>query len=311
MLRFGPAGIPFSLPKRDTLSGVKKVAELGLNAMEVEFVRGVRMGIETAKQVRKIAEKLNISLSAHAPYFINLASEDEKKRKKSITFIINTARIADALGAKTVVFHPGYYCKKIPKEFSCECDGKLQGSFPSILGICGANSVRRESHAFLCNKKDKNKTFSLMVDNIKKAKNIVEENKWNVNLAPETMGRQAAFGSLDETIKLCEETGVVPTVDFAHIHARGNGCLKTRHDFGKIFDKLEKLNLKSLHMHFTGVEYKNGNEKKHLILENGDLDFSLLAKELAERKINGTLINESPNLEVDALHMKRVYDGMK
>ncbi|MBU4186504.1 MAG: hypothetical protein KKC23_09960, partial [Proteobacteria bacterium] len=58
------------------------------------------------------------------------------------------------------------------------------------------------------------------------------------------MGRQAAFGNLDETIKLCEETGVVPTTDFAHIHARGNGCLKTRHDFGEIFDKLEKLNLK-------------------------------------------------------------------
>lgn len=270
MLRFGPAGIPVSSSKRDTLSGVKKVAELGLNAMEVEFVRGVRMGVETAKQVRGIAEKLNVSLSAHAPYFINLASEDEKKRKKSITFITDTSRIADALGAKTVVFHPGYYYRK-----------------------------------------DKNKTFSLMVDNIKKTKNIVEENKWDVTLAPETMGRQAAFGNLDETIKLCEETGVVPTIDFAHIHARGNGCLKTRHDFGEIFDKLEKLNLKSLHMHFTGVEYKAGNEKKHLILEDGNLDFSLLAKELAERNINGTVINESPNLETDALYMKRVYGRME
>ena len=270
MLSFGPAGIPVSSQKRDTTSGIKRVAELGLNAMEVEFVRGVRMNIETAKNVRKIAEKLNISLSAHAPYFLNLASEDEKKREKSIVFITDTARIADALGAKIVVFHPGYYYKK-----------------------------------------DKNKTFSLMVDNIKKAKKVVEENKWNVLLAPETMGRQAAFGSLDETIKLCEETGVVPTIDFAHIHARGNGCLKTKNDFGKILDKLEKLNLKSLHMHFTGVEYKNSSEKKHVLLENGDLDFSLLAKELVERNINGTIINESPNLETDALYMKRVYEKMK
>jgi len=270
MLRFGPAGIPVSSPKRDTISGIKRVAELGLNAMEVEFVRGVRMGIESAENVRKVAEKMDVSLSTHAPYFINCASEDEKKREKSIVFITDTARIADALGAKIVVFHPGYYYKK-----------------------------------------DKNKTFSLMVENIKKAKKIVEENKWDVLLAPETMGRQAAFGSLDETIKLCEETGVVPTVDFAHIHARGNGCLKTKDDFGKILDKLEKLNLKSLHMHFTGVEYKAGNEKKHLVLEKGDLDFGLLASELAERNINGTLINESPNLEADALYMKRVYDRME
>jgi deoxyribonuclease-4 len=148
MLRFGTAGIPISSPKRDTVSGIKRVAELGLNAMEVEFVRGVRMGVESAKKIKEIAGKLNVSLSTHAPYFINLASEDREKRKKSIGFITNTARIADALGAKIVVFHPGYYCKKIPKEFSCE----------------------QESNAFLCNRKDKNKTFSLMLDNIKKAK---------------------------------------------------------------------------------------------------------------------------------------------
>ncbi|MDI6916661.1 MAG: TIM barrel protein [Thermoplasmatales archaeon] len=270
MLRFGPAGIPVSSPKRDTVSGIKKVAELGLNAMEVEFVRGVRMSEGAAEEAGKIAKEINILLSAHAPYFINLASEDEKKREKSITFITDTAKIANALGAKIVVFHPGYYYKK-----------------------------------------DKNKTFSLMVENIKKAKKIVEENKWNVVLAPETMGRQATFGSLDEIISLCEEADVAPTIDFAHIHARGNGCLKTKDDFGKILDRVEKLGLKSLHMHFTGVEYKNGNEKKHLILEDGDLDFSLLAKELAERKINGTLINESPNLEADALHMKKVYERMK
>ncbi len=270
MLRFGTAGIPLSSEKRDTISGIKRVYELGLNAMEVEFVRGVRMGIESAKNVREVAEKLNVSLSTHAPYFINLASEDEKKRKKSITFITNTARIADALGAKIVVFHPGYYYKK-----------------------------------------DRDKTFSLMLGNIKKAKEIVEKNGWDVLLAPEVMGRQATFGGLDETIKICKEACVVPTIDFAHIHARGNGCLKTKDDFRKVFDKLKKLKLKNFHMHFTGVKYKDGNEKKHLVLKEGDLDFGLLAPVLAERKINGTIINESPNLEVDALEMKRVYKRMK
>ncbi len=269
MLRFGTAGIPISSEKRDAISGIKRVAELGLNAMEVEFVRGVRMGIESAKNVREVAEKLNISLSAHAPYFINLASEDGKKRMKSIVFITDTARIADALGAKIVVFHPGYYYKK-----------------------------------------DRDKTFSLMLDNIKKAKQIVEKNRWDVLLAPEVMGRQATFGSLDETISICEEAGVVPTIDFAHIHARGNGCLKTKNDFMDIFDKLKKLKLSFFHMHFTGVKYVDGNEKKHLILKEGDLDFGLLAPVLAERKINGTIINESPNLETDALYIKRIYERM-
>lgn len=270
MLNFGTAGIPVSSPKRDTISGVKRVAEIGLDAMEVEFVRGVRMGIKSAENIRTVAEKMDVSLSTHAPYFINLASEDEEKRKKSITFITNTARIADALGAKTLVFHPGYYYKK-----------------------------------------DRDRTFSLMLDNIKKAKEIVEKNKWNVRLAPEIMGRQATFGSLDETISICTEAGVVPTIDFAHIHARGNGCLKTKDDFSKVFDKLKKLELKNFHMHFTGIRYKDGNEKKHLVLREGDLKFELLASVLSERNISGTIINESPNLEIDALYMKKIYDRVR
>jgi len=38
----GPAGIPHASSKRNTLEGVKVVKDLGLNAMEVEFVQGVR-----------------------------------------------------------------------------------------------------------------------------------------------------------------------------------------------------------------------------------------------------------------------------
>ncbi|MEW6070869.1 MAG: deoxyribonuclease IV, partial [Candidatus Thermoplasmatota archaeon] len=266
-LFFGPAGVPLSAKKRDTASGIEECARLGLEAMEVEFVRGVKMSESTALECNKIASKLGIALSAHAPYFINLASEDKLKRKKSINFILDTAKIANVLGAKHVVFHPGFYGKKAKEE----CYQLVKECIEEILGT-------------------------------------VKKNKWNVLLAPETMGRQAQFGSLEEVIKLCEELkGVVPTIDFAHIHARTNGSLKSKADFDKILDEVELLGLKEFHTHFTGVEYKASNEKKHLVLGKGDLKFEYLAKALKPRNLKITIISESPILEKDALEMKKIW----
>lgn len=271
-IRFGPAGVPLCSSKRDTLSGIKECSELGLEAMEVEFVRGVKMSSQSAAECGKAANELDISLSAHAPYFINLASEDKNKRKRSIFFITQTAEIAHYLGAGVVVFHAGFYWKKL-----------------------------------------KEPTYALIKEGIEKAVEIIKENKWNTALAPETMGRQAQFGTLDETLRLCTEIkGVVPAIDFAHIHARGEGSLRKREDFAKILDATEKrLELKHLHIHFTGVEYKNGNEKKHLSLNEGDLDFSLLAEELKDRGLSATIISESPLIEQDALKMKSVWEKVK
>lgn len=268
VVKFGPAGVPLSAKKRDTSVGIDECARLGLEAMEVEFVRGVKMGLETALNCSKIASKLGIELSAHAPYFINLASEDKVKRKKSMSFILETAKIANALNAKYVVFHPGFYGKK-PKE---QCYELVKECLQEILAV-------------------------------------IENNKWNVLLAPETMGRQAQFGTLDEILKLSEELDrVVPTLDFAHLHARGNGSLKSQKDFDRILDEVEKkLKLKELHTHFTGVEYKEGNERKHLVLEKGDLRFEYLAKALKPRNLKTVVISESPILEKDALEMKKIW----
>ena len=48
----------------------------------------------------------------------------------------------------------------------------------------------------------------------------------NVILRPETMGKSAMLGTLEETIEWSREIeGVLPCIDFAHLHARaGDGC---------------------------------------------------------------------------------------
>ena len=109
-LLFGTAGTPISSNGTDSLSGIKRVHELGLGCMELEFVRGVKMGEETARKVSALAKKLDIGLSVHAPYYINLNGEGET-RLKSGERILNSARIGYICGAKNVVIHAGYIQK--------------------------------------------------------------------------------------------------------------------------------------------------------------------------------------------------------
>src|SRR4030065_1510735 len=110
-LLFGTAGTPVSSTGTDSLSGIRRVHELGLGCMELEFVRGVKMGEETARKVCFLAEKLDITLSVHAPYYINLNGDDET-RLKSRERILNSARIGQICGAKGVVVHAGFIQKE-------------------------------------------------------------------------------------------------------------------------------------------------------------------------------------------------------
>ena len=104
-LLFGTAGIPVCQEKRDSVLGVQKVRELGLDCMELEFVHGVNMGGEQAAKVRDAAKQNNIVLTAHGPYYINLNSLEPQKIGASRARIIKTAKVADQAGAFSITFH--------------------------------------------------------------------------------------------------------------------------------------------------------------------------------------------------------------
>src|SRR4030067_1275108 len=107
IIKLGPAGSP----AKSTLEGIREVKRLGLQSMEVEFVRGVHMGIPLAKECGAEAKKHGIELSVHAPYYINLASEDPKKQKESIQRILDSAERGNCLGVREIVFRPAYFGK--------------------------------------------------------------------------------------------------------------------------------------------------------------------------------------------------------
>ncbi|MDQ1275914.1 MAG: deoxyribonuclease [Euryarchaeota archaeon] len=110
-LLFGTAGIPRSAKGNNSISGIERLRELDLDCMELEFVQGVRMGEKGAGNVLEAAEKRNIALSVHAPYYINLNSPEEEKLKASQERIYQAARIGSLCGAESIVLHAAFYQK--------------------------------------------------------------------------------------------------------------------------------------------------------------------------------------------------------
>lgn len=142
LIRFGSAGVPLSAEKRDTISGIKRIAELGLQSMEIEFVRGVNMSLPKAREVGKTAAESGIELSVHAPYYINLASEEKQIIVASKKRVLDSLERGVEMDAKIVVIHAGYYGKNRDEAikmigFACaEIAEKIEkNKWDIILGI--------------------------------------------------------------------------------------------------------------------------------------------------------------------------------
>ena len=265
MIRIGQAGIPLSCKGRTNKDGIVYTNKnLDLNAIEIQFVRGLYiLSDEEALFIKDYAQKNDIEIHVHAPYYLNLAG-DKEETAMSFEKILKSAQMADSIGSKTVIIHPGFY---------------------------GDNSQK--------------KTMKLIIKNSKRIISMLKKEKLKTKLAMETMGKQKVFGSLEEVIEVCKSVKeLVPVIDLGHIHARGNGCLKEKADFEAVFDKLKPLRLRQYLIHITGVLYENGNELYHLPIKKGDMPLAPLIDIILDRKLNVTLISESPLLEHDAVYVR-------
>ncbi|MCB9358444.1 TIM barrel protein [Candidatus Woesearchaeota archaeon] len=273
-LNFGTAGIPIAARGSPTAEGIAKVNELGLSGMELEFVHSVNIKEDKTSPVFEAAKKNNVELTCHGSYYINLSSLEKDKIHASIDRVLNAAKIANMCGAKSCVFHAGYYMKRSPKEV-----------YPVIL-----------------------KCMKEIVAKLKDENNPIF-------VRPETTGKGTQWGELDEIIKLSQELEqVMPCIDFSHIHARSNGKWNTLEEFRDIFTRVEKglgkKGLQMMHCHISGIAYGEKGEKHHLILKESDMNYKDLLKVFKEFGAKGIVICESPNIEEDALLMKRFYDKL-
>ena len=144
------------------------------------------------------------------------------------------------------------------------------------------------------------------VKELRKAKNPV-------TLRPETMGKSAMLGSLEDTLAMSQSIeGVQPCLDFAHLHARpGDGTVNSVKEWTSLLEAyqaaLGKEALKRLHIHLSGIEYGPKGEKNHLALGESDLKINFLFQVLKEFGCGGRILCESPIMEEDALNMKKAW----
>ena len=268
-LIFGTAGIPISTEDRNTLNGVERVRQLGLGTMELEFVHSVNISEELAPQVRKAMEKHDVVLTCHGQYYMNLNSKEKAKQKATIERILKAARIANMCGAWSLCFHAAFY-----------------------MGM------------------EKESVYNTVKNSLKDISKTLRDEGNKIWIRPETTGKGTQFGDLNELLRLSEDVeGVMPCVDFSHFHARTNGKYNTYEEFSSIFRDIEKRlgkqALQEMHMHLAGIAYGEKGEKHHLNLKESDLKYKELAKALRDFKVRGVLISESPNIEEDALMMKK------
>jgi deoxyribonuclease-4 len=134
-----------------------------------------------------------------------------------------------------------------------------------------------------------------------------------VTLRPETMGKSAMIGSLKDTLEMAKTIpGVLPCVDFAHLHARpGDGSMNSYGEWCRELElyakALGEAMLKHLHIHLSGIEYGPKGEKNHLPVGESDLKLRDLFRALSQFKAAGRILCESPAMEVDALYMKKTW----
>ncbi len=264
MIRIGQAGIPLSCKGRTNKDGLVYTKQvLDLNAMEVQFVRGLyAMKDEEAQFIKDYSKENDVELHVHAPYYINLAGDEEADL--SFEKILFSARLAEKMGAKTVVTHPGYY-------------GKL--------------SERKTLKRIIKNTKKLQSLFKKEKLKVKIGLETMGKQK--------VFGSIDEIVEVCNNVK-----GVIPAIDMGHIHARCNGCLKDRENFEEVFQKLKLLRLKHYLIHLTGVLYENGNEYYHLPIKKGDMPLAPLIEIILDNNYNVTFISESPLLEHDAVYIR-------
>ncbi len=271
MILFGPAGIPNSVKGKGSEAGVAEISRLGLDCMEVEFVRGVKMSDEAASRLGEAAKKAGVVLSAHAPYYVNLCSLEPEKTRAGLERIYQTARKCRLFGGKKAVFHAAFYQGR---------DEKL------ILDEVAARLL------------DLRKKLDREGNEVVLAPELTGK--------PSQFGSLRELIRLSGKVP-----GVAPCVDFAHLVARASGEGNDYESFAAAIKTLKKGlgagAMKDLHMHVSGIEWTGKGELRHLKLEESKLDWRSLVLALIDAKVGGIMICESPAMEEDALLLKNFY----
>ena len=273
-LLFGTAGVPHSTPRKNPIDGVKRIYELNLDCMQLEFAHGVRMKEEVSCDLRKISYELNIPLTSHGPYYINLNAREQDKIDSSVERIIQTAKISDLCGAESMTFHAAFYMKDSPYDVF----DLVEKSMNVIEERLSRLDIEIELRPELTGKTSQ---FGSLEELIQLTKQV-------------------------NSCMLC--------LDFSHLYARTkkyNTYEEFCSILDRIKEQLGHEQLENMHIHISGISSNSKGDLKHLNLADSDFNWRELIRSLNDYKCCGYVICNSPNLEEDTLILKNYYMSLR
>lgn len=192
-------------------------------------LESVRVSDEMCAQIKAAAEAANVTLSVHAPYFINLNSQTAELMEKSDARLMAAAREGYLAGARDIVFHPGSYHSQPPEQVYERAKEKLL----ELTGILREEGVQ----------------VNLRPETMGKSA---------------MFGSLAEVVQLS-----AEVPGVLPCIDWAHLHARrGRATFNSYAEFADalqcVKDGLGEEGLSKLHFHMSGIAYTAKGERRNI-----------------------------------------------
>ncbi len=275
--RFGTVGAPKSTPKKPggSVGAILRLAELELDAFELGWVQSVRVSETTCADIRLAALEKDLSLSVHAPYFINLNADDiewPKSRKR----LMDAAHYGNLAGATDIIFHPGSYFGKDSKEVLPIAIERLQGCLIELQQSGNPVHLRPETMG-------KSAMLGSFEDVLLMSKKL-------------------------PGVEPCIDFAHL------HARA-GNGSMNSYEEWSRLIEQmgntLGESSLKQLHIHLSGIEYSAKGEREHLPIREADLDISAIFRALKENHCQGRILCESPILEDDAIYLRDLWQELE
>ena len=271
--QFGTVGSPLATPKKPggSVGGIEFSKSIGLDTLELGWVQSVRVTEVTCAAIKAMANEQKVSLSVHAPYFINLNALDEewpKSRKR----LMDAAFYGNLAGATDIIFHPGSYFGTDRKEVLKVAIPRLQGCVNELRSAGNPVKLRPETMG-------KSAMLGSFEDTLEMSQVI-------------------------EGVEPCIDFAHL------HARP-GDGTMNTHEEWSallKTYQKtLGKRALKRMHIHLSGIEYGPKGEKNHLELAKCDLKLDVLYQALCDFGCAGRILCESPIMEEDALNLKNAW----
>ena len=281
MIKFGPSGNSYSFYAqgyKHTVDAPEYLEKLDLDCFEYSFGRGVNISEGKAVEIGEAFRAKGKELSVHAPYFINFSNPADEMVQKSYGYVLDSAQFLKLFGGNRLVFHPA-------------AQGKMT----------------------------REQAVNLACDRLKVLRDyIYMNNLQDLMFCPETMGKLAQIGTLEEVVEFCKIDPVyLPAIDFGHLNAREQGSLKTVADYRLrleyMIEQLGYERVKHFHVHFSKIMFSAKGEVKHLTFADKTFgpEFYPLAVALKELNLEPYIICESVGTQAeDACKMKDTYNSI-